>query len=332
VPIAYAFDALTMWQLYAVGFTVGIATVFFDVAYQSYLPSLVDRTALIDGNSKLEISRSAAQFGGPGVAGILIGWLRAPAAILIDALSYVGSALFLFAIRKEEHPPAHEDRGRMRTELREGLRYVLRHPFLKNIAACTALFNFFGNVGFAVVLVFARRDLDLSPAVIGLAFTFSNIGPLIAAFSSNRISNRLGVGRTIIVASVIGGPMFLAIPFAPHGNEALLVLVPALVIGGFTNVVYNITQLSLRQAITPERIQGRMNAVMRFIVWGTIPIGALVGGILAKSIGVKEALIVGGIGACLPFLAVLFSPVRDIHDMPEPAAEPAPLAEALVRV
>ncbi len=334
VPIAYAFGALTMWQLYAVGFTVGIATVFFDVAYQSYLPSLVDRKALIDGNSKLEISRSAAQLGGPGVAGVLIGLLKAPAAIVIDAVSYLGSALFIFAIRREEYPPKHEDRGRMRTELREGLRYVFRHPFLKNIAACTALFNFFGNVGFAVVLVFARRDLDLSPAVIGLAFTLSNIGPLIAAFSSNRISSRLGVGRTIIVASVIGGPMFLAVPFAPHGNKALLVIVPAFVIGGFTNVVYNITQLSLRQAITPERIQGRMNSVMRFIVWGTIPIGALVGGILAKSIGVKEALIVGGVGACLPFLAVLFSPVRDIHDMPEPAGEPRPepFAEALVGV
>src|SRR5204862_7345785 len=124
---------------------------------------------------------------------------------------------------------------RMREELGEGLRYVLRHPFLKHIAACTALFNLFGNLGFAVLLVFARRDLHLSPLAIGLALTVSNIGPLIAAFNAHRISSRLGVGRTIIAASIIGGPMFLVIPFAPHGNLALTFLGPAFFFGGLAN-------------------------------------------------------------------------------------------------
>jgi MFS family permease len=320
IPIAYGLDALTIWQLYGVGFVVGIATVFFDVAYQSYLPALVDRKELIEGNSKLEISRSAAQLGGPGLAGLVIEWLKAPVAILFDAISFLGSALFIFAIRKEERSPRRESgepRRSMRDELREGLRYVFRHPYLRNIAACTALFNFFGNVGFAVFLVFARRELELSPAVIGLAFTLSNIGPMAAAFSANRISARLGVGHTIIVTSIVGGPMFLLIPFAPHGNPALAVLVPAFVVGGFAGVLYNITQISLRQAITPERIQGRMNSVMRFIVWGAIPLGSLTGGLLTKAVGLKETLIIGGIGACLPFLPVLFSPLRSLRDMPE---------------
>jgi MFS family permease len=331
VPVAYWLGHLTIWQLYGVGFLVGIATVFFDVAYQSYLPALVERQQLIDGNAKLEISRSAAQLGGPGVAGIVINALKAPAAIAFDAASFVGSALFIFSIRKREQPPVRDHASpRMREELREGLRYVLTHPFLKNIAACTALFNFFGNLGFAVLLVFARRQLHLSPLAIGLALTLSNIGPLLAAFNAHRISSRLGVGRTIIFAAILGGPMFLVVPFAPHGNLALAFLIPAFVLGGLANVIYNVTQVSLRQAITPERIQGRMNAVMRFIVWGTIPLGSFLGGVLASTIGVKETLIVGGAGSCIPFLPVLFSPVRAVRDMPEPVDEAAAVLEPLV--
>src|SRR5690242_19845774 len=331
VPVAYWLGELTMAQLYIVGFLGGIATVFFDVAYQSYLPSLVERQQLIDGNAKLEISRAAAQLGGPGLAGIAIDFLRAPAALAFDAVSFVGSALFIFRIRKHERAPARDAQSpRMREELREGLRYVFRHPFLKNIAACTALFNFWGNMGFAVLLVFARRELHLSPLAIGLAFTFSNIGPLIAAFNANRISSRFGVGRTIIAASVLGGPTFLVVPFAPEGNAALAVIVPAFILCGLSNVIYNVTQMSLRQSLTPERLQGRMNSVIRFIVWGTIPLGPLLGGLLASTIGLKETQIASGIGCCLPFLPVLFSPVRRIRTMPEPVDERAAVYGPLV--
>ncbi|OLD97953.1 MAG: hypothetical protein AUG91_10275 [Actinobacteria bacterium 13_1_20CM_4_69_9] len=331
VPVAYWLGALTMAQLYVVGFLVGIATVFFDVAYQSYLPALVERQQLIDGNAKLEISRAAAQLGGPGLAGIVITFRRAPAALAFDAVSFVGSALFIFRIRKHELAPARDAQSpRMREELREGLRYVFRHPFLKNIAACTALFNFWGNMGFAVLLVFARRELHLSPLAIGLAFTLSNVGPLLAAFNANRISSRFGVGRTIIGASIIGAPTFLVIPFAPEGNAALAFLIPAFIVGGLSNVIYNVTQVSLRQAITPARLQGRMNSVMRFIVWGTIPLGSIIGGVLASTIGVQETLIVSGIGCFMPFLPVLFSPVRRIESMPEPVDEAGAVLGPLV--
>jgi len=330
IPIAYAMDVLTIWQLYGVGFFVGIATVFFDIAYQSYLPALVERQQIIDGNAKLEISRSAAQLGGPGIAGLLVGWLRAPAAILVDAVSFLGSAFFIFSIRKLELSQADRaPRRKMRTELREGLSYVLRHPYLKNIAACTGLFNFFGLMGFAVLLVFARRQLHLSPQAIGLAFTLSNFGPLVAAISANRIFARVGVGRTIIASSILGGPMFLVIPFAPHGQAALTLLIPAMLVGGFMGVVYNIAQVSLRQAITPERIQGRMNSVMRFIVWGAIPLGSFTGGVLSSVIGLKTTLIVSGVGCSFAFLPVLFSPVRSVREMPEPLHEEPGLDELL---
>jgi MFS family permease len=322
IPIAHTMKVLTIWQLYGVGFFVGIATVFFDIAYQSYLPSLVERRQIIDGNAKLEISRSAAQLGGPGVAGLLVGWLKAPAAIFFDAISFLGSALFIFSIRKTEASQADRaPRRKMRTELREGLSYVLRHPYLKNIAACTAIFNFFGLMGFAILLVFARRKLELSPQAIGLAFMLSNVGPLFAALSANQIFARLGVGRTIIASSILGGPMFLVIPFAHRGHAALALLVPAMLVGGFMGVVYNIAQVSLRQAITPERLQGRMNSVMRFIVWGAIPLGSFAGGVLASVIGLKATLIVSGAGCSLAFLPVLFSPIRFVREMPEPLEE-----------
>jgi len=332
IPIAYWLDALTIWQLYGVGFLVGVATVFFDVAYQSYLPSLVDRSDLIEGNSKLEISRSLAQLGGPGAAGLVIHALKAPAAVAVDAVSFLASALFLSSIRKPEIPPKRDaaNKTSMREELGEGLRFVLKHPYLRYIAACTALFNLFGNLGFAVLLVFARRELHLSPLAIGLAFTLSNAGPMLAAFNARRISARLGVGRTIITASLLGAPAFLMLPFAPHGNAGLAVLVPAFIIGGSANVVYNVTQLSLRQAITPQRIQGRMNSVMRFIVWGTIPLGTFAGGLLASVISLKSTLIVSGIGCFLPVFPVLLSPVRSVRDMPEPVDDAAPLLDSVV--
>ncbi len=205
----------------------------------------------------------------------------------------------------------------MREEIAEGLRYVFRHSYLKNIAACTATFNFFGGFANAAFLIFAYRVLDLSAAAIGVALSLGNVGALLAAFSSGRITQRFGVGPTIIGASILGGPTFLLVPFAPHGNAALAVIAPSILIGSFTNVLYNVTQLSLRQTITPERMLGRMNATMRFVVWGTIPIGSIAGGILGGLIGLQATIWVGAIGSFLGFLPVFFSQVRTLQRIPE---------------
>jgi MFS family permease len=323
VPVAYALDVLTMAQLYVVGFVVGTFTVFFDVAYQSYLPSLVERERIIEGNSKLEVSRTTAQITGPGVAGSLIGLITAPYAVLLDAVSFLGSGLFLTTIRKAEQKPAKAEgsKPRMRTELWEGLQYVVHHPLLRPQALCTGTSNFFSNVMFAVFLVYAVRTLDLSAAEVGLIFTIGGLGGLAAAVTSQRITRRFGVGRTTIGTALMWGSAAFLVPLAPQDFPHPFLIAFGL-ISSFAIVVYNITQVSLRQAITPERIQGRMNSVMRFLVWGTIPLGSLVGGALGSTVGLRETLFVGAAGQLLAGLPIMLSRAqRTLGQIPEPEAE-----------
>jgi MFS family permease len=325
IPVAYWLDILTIWQLYVVGFVVGILTVFFDVAYQSYLPSLVARDQLVEGNSKLEISRSAAQLAAPGLSGVLVEAIRAPGTVLLDAISFFLSAVFLFRIRAEERAPTRTEREAgpgMKEEVKEGLRWVFGNPYLRWIAASTATFNFFGNIIFAVYLVFAVRTLELRPGVIGVIFTVSSIGYLVGALLANRLSRRFGVGPTIILGAS-GSVSLLLLAIAPTSNP-IPFLIAAQAISGMGVPIYNITQLSFRQAITPERIQGRMNSVMRFIVWGVMPLGSLIGGALASWVSLRFAIWVGAIGMSLAVLPVLLSPVRTLREMPEPVDEPLP--------
>ena len=285
VPIAYVADVLTLWQLYVVGFLVGVFQVFFDVAYQSYLPSLVDRDQIIEGNSKFEISRSAAQISGPGLGGILVEILTAPYAVLVDALSFLASGLFILRIRKpEERPERATNVDGTKTsfwqDVKEGLRFVLGNPNLRAQAGCTGTSNFFFSLGFSIYLVFAVRELGLSPGLIGVVFSVGAAGSLVAAFTAMRLSRRFGIGPTTIAVTILQAPAFLAVAFAPEGNDALPFLIVSQLVLGFTLVTYNIVQVSYRQAICPARLQGRMNSAMRFIVWGTIPLGTLAGGAL----------------------------------------------------
>jgi MFS family permease len=325
IPLAYFADALTIGQLYVVGFLVGTCTVFFDVAYQSYLPSLVERSDLVEGNSKLEVSRSSAQIAGPGFAGGIIGLLTAPYAIVLDAISFLGSAFLLFGIRREEATSGGGDgmaeRRSMRSELGEGLRFVLGHRYLRNIAASTGTFNFFGNLSGAIILVYLVRRLHMTPGLIGLTFSLGSAGALLGALTANRIAGRLGVGRTIVwaQATTVAG---ILIPLAPQDKyRAIPFLVAAELVIGASIVIYNVNQLSLRQALCPERLQGRMNAVMRFLVWGTIPLGSLVGGGLASTIGLRPTIWVGVLGSMLAALPVALSPVRSVERIPEQVEE-----------
>jgi MFS family permease len=321
IPVAFVLNLLTLEQLYVVALLTGIFTVFFDVSYQSYLPVLVDRTNLIEGNTKLEISRSVAQVSGPAVAGFLIQWIGGAKAIAVDAVSFLVSAIALSAIRTPEPQPkpvtASGTTGFV-PELKEGLEAVFKNPILWRIAGSTATFNLGSNMVFgAVFLVFVYRQLHLSAATVGVVFAVGSLGGLAGAFSASWVARQLGIGPTLAIANVIGGLAILALPAAQ-----VIAPVPLLATLGFVQglagPVYNITQVSLRQAITTDRVQGRMNATIRTIIWGTIPVGAFIGGILGTSIGMVQTILLGGILSVLSALWILLGPVIRLKQQPTP--------------
>jgi MFS family permease len=325
IPVAFVGGWLSIPQLYVVGFLVGCLEVFFDVAYQSYLPSVVERDQLVEGNAKLELSTSASSVIGPGLAGFLVELFRAPFAMLFDALSYVGAVVLIAFIRRPEmvedpHADNPDGRPSMRTEAVEGLRYVFRHPYLRNIAACTGTLNLFGNIGGVILLLYIIDELGISAGTVGIVFAIANLGVLLGALTAERLARRFGVGPTIVWSAFVSAFALVPVAIAPVDN-AVPFLVASGIIGASTAVIYNVNQVSLRQAITPERMQGRMNATMRFIVWGTIPIGSLVGGALGALIGLQATIWVGAIGSFLGFLPVFFSQVRGLREIPgeEPA-------------
>jgi MFS family permease len=334
IPIAWELGVLTIWQLYLVGFINGTLTVFFDVADQSFLPAILEPDDLIEGNSKLQVSASAAQVLGQPLGGGIVGLFGAPLAVTADAISFVASGGLIFWIRKREPKRAAAAAATggllapvagIRAEIAEGLHYVLGHPYLRYIAASTGISNLFSNIAFATIAYFVYTDLGLTPFQFGVIGGLGSIGVLVGALVAGRIAERIGVGRTILWSMIISGPATLLAAVAQPAT-AIPVLTASFFLGSFAGVVYNINQVSLRQAITPERIQGRMNATMRFLVWGTIPIGQVIGGIVATGLGARGALIVGGILGCFAFVPILFSSVRQLERIPTP--ETVPAAEA----
>ena len=330
IPLLWATDTLRMWHLLVISFAIGIFTVFFDVAYQSYLPSLVEREQLMEGNSKLQLTVSITQVAGPSASGGLIAAITAPYAIFVDAISFVVSTIFMVRMRHREEIPEHTadaPRTKMWPDVKEGLRWVVGHRWLRAIATCTGVSNFFASLLFATVLLYFTRTLHLHAWEVGLVFAIGSIGSIAGALFVNRIQKRIGVGRTIVMTAVAFSVGGLFYPLAPK-SFPLPLLMLAQVLFGFGSVAYNITQVSLRQAITPERLQGRMNAAMRWIVWGTIPLGTLGGGAIATAYGLRAALWVGAIGGLFTFLPVTLTSVRSIGEMPSPVDAPPTPAQA----
>ncbi|TMD42994.1 MAG: MFS transporter [Chloroflexi bacterium] len=321
IPIAFTLNALTLGQLYVVALLTGIFNVFFDVSYQSYLPALVERTNLIEGNTKLEVTRSGSQIAGPAVAGFLIQLIGGARAVAVDAISFLASALALAVIRKPEpnpNPGTASGRSGFFAEMREGIEVVFKNPYLWRIAGCTATTNLGSNMVFgAVFLIFAYRDLHLSAAVVGIVFGISSGGWLVGAFLASWAARSLGLGLTLALAILLGGLITLATPLALLGAPVVVLAVLGF-LNNLTVPIYNINQVSLRQAITPDRVQGRMNATMRTIVWGTIPFGAFVGGILGTAIGVVQTIVVGSLISVFAALWLLLGPVVALKEQPAP--------------
>ena len=319
VPIASVAGFLRIELLYAVVFVLGFIEVIAPVAYQSFMPSLVGRDRLVEANARMEASNSVAGIVGPGLGGALVQVLTAPIALVVDSVSYIVSALFIGSIRVVEPPPIPDkDRASIRIQIAEGLRLVAATPILRSLVACGSIHNFFSRMIDALFVLYMVDGLGLEPAAIGIVFAAGGPGALLGAIAVERLGRRIGVGRTILITQVFtgvsrlliplaGGPVWLAIPVLA-ASEFLL---------GFVRIAFNVTQVSLRLAITPYRMHGRVNATMRFVMWGVTPFGALAGGLLATTaIGLRGTLLVAGIGVLVAFVPLLARPLRTVRSIP----------------
>ena len=320
VPAAAMAGVLSMGQLYAVAALAGILTVFFDVAYQSYLPALVDREQILEGNSKLALSSSIAEIAGPGVTGILVQLITAPIAILFDALSFLFSALMVLLIRKPEPPAEPREPEHLITETLAGVRFIFGEPLLRALGLRSATMFFFMGFFGPLYVLYAIEMLHLRPALLGVVIAMGGVGAMVGSVVVPRIVRRFGLGRTFIVASLIQGLTNLLIPLAglvgTPGTVQLFavacLMVPQL-FGDMAFMVYYINEVTLRQRVAPEHVLGRVNAGMQLLARGIWPIGSLIGGFLAAALGVRPTLALAATGVVLSTMWLVASPLRRVR-------------------
>lgn len=310
----------SMPVLYAGALVISAASVFFDVSHQSYVPGLVGLDHIGEGNAKLQATQSVAMVVGPALGGALLRVISAPAVIAVNAVTYLLSAVAVGRIRKPEVLPPPHTRRPLRTEVAEGLRFVLREPLLRRIVACTGIGNLFSAVSNALVVIYALRVLGLDEAAYGTVLSAGAIGGLIGAAISDRLGRWVGEGRIIPLSAIAFVPGTVLTPLA------ITLPVPpqlTLIVGGFlfsfSVVVYNVAQVSFRQRLCPPPLLGRMNASVRFLVWGAMPLGGLLGGWLGHVFGVLPTLWIAAGGTALSVLPVLFSPLIRLRELPRPA-------------
>ncbi len=334
LPLAWWAGVLAMWQLYVVALVTGAITVFFDVANQSYLPEIVDGDQIAEGNGKLSASQQTAGVVGPAAAAGLIRLVGSPLAIAVTSVCMAVSSLLVSRVDHVEKPTPRVDRRPIRAEIAEGMSFVIRHPLLVRITACTGTSNFTSGFIDALFVIYVVRTLALGVPTLGLILSAAAAGGLLGAISAGRFARWVGEGRSIPLSAVLMAAAGVSTPLA-----SVLPSVPTLIVGGFVMswavVVYNVVQVSFRQRLCPKRLLGRMNASIRFLVWGPIPLGALVGGALGTWIGVIPTLWVGVVLAALASLPVVVSPLLRMGDLPRSldalAGDPDPNAEPEVR-
>ena len=321
VPVAAALGVLTLAQLYAVVFAAGVLTVFFDVAHQTYLPRLVGRDRLIEGNARLQGNTSIAAVGAPTLAGYVVQWFTGAGGILLDAVSYLWSALWLRSIRTPERVPARGRPARMRTEIREGMRLVLGDPILRAIAGSNASFCLAQAIYTAIIVVFLVRVVHLTPATIGLLNTVGLAGAVAAALVTRPLSAAVGQARLMWLTVLVNAAGFLVVPLT--GPGARLAFFAA---GGFVTsfgiIVLNIVQVSFQQARCPAGLLGRLNATMEVLMWGAISVGSVLGGVLAGVVGLRATLWTAAVIVALSSLWLVLSPLRGMRDLPAEATGP----------
>ncbi|MFI6389908.1 MFS transporter [Nonomuraea sp. NPDC050540] len=315
IPVAWLMGVLTIWQLFAVALLTGVGRVFFDVASLSYLPTAVGRERLVQANSYLQSWDAGATVAGPSLGGFLVQLAAAPIAIAVTATTYLWSALCLFGIRVKEPEPERRADRHLAREVGEGVSFVLRHRLLRPIALQGAVTNLFLMVGIISIPLVFTRLLHLNAGDIGIFFTFGGVGILIGSSMARRVADRIGYGPSLWLAGLAGAPLCLLVPLVQRGVWQWVTYVCWLAVTlriGMNNVVL----VSFRQRITPDRLLGRMNATMRFLMTGSLALGAGVAGLVGQFAGVRAALWVSVIGLTVAWLPVYFSPLRWMRELP----------------
>ncbi|HEY1337610.1 MAG TPA: MFS transporter [Bryobacteraceae bacterium] len=319
VPVAALLHRLGMPQLYVIAAAAGLLTVLFDVSYQAFIPSLVGPDNLLEGNSKLAVSESVAEIAGPGLTGVLVQLLTAPIAIAVDAISFLVSAGSLALLRKPEPAPERHESPDMLREIREGISASWHNPLLRAFMLRTATAGFFGGMMGSLYVLFAIRTLGLRPAILGAVISIGGVSALCGAFLTERIVRRFGVGPTIVGSAVLTGVAAFFNPMA-HGSTATAVaFLAAAQINDAGWVTYTVNETSVRQAVVPSRLLGRVNSAMHLLFRGLLPLGAFAGGALAQVIGVRSTMFVASAGFLLSSLWLIFSPVRKLRKLPASA-------------
>jgi MFS family permease len=330
IPIAYWLGHLTMAQLYVVAGIHGLLSVIFDVSYLSFLPTLVGRERLAEANATLLGTEAVAGLAGPTLAGGLVATVGAAVAVLADAVSFVLSGALAATIRGREQRP-EPTQTLARTELAEGVRYVFSQPYLRTLTIWVSAANLFSSALFALLVVYLVRGLHLGAATIGWVFAVINLGVIAAALVNRPLVQRFGIGPMIAYGGLLSSVALLGLPAAPTSSP-LPVLVPCGLLATFLGFFMNVNQLTLRQAITPHRLLGRMNAVTRFMYWGTMPLGSALGGVVAEAGSLRATLFGAVVGTVLTAVPIALSPIRGLRELPEPEPEPALSVERLAEV
>ncbi len=306
LPLLWWLGLLEVWHMLLVALVMGVATVFFDVSYQSVVPSLVPGRQIAEANGKLESTSQIAGIVGPAAGGWLIAAITAPFALLATAATYLVSLGALMGTRDHEVVAARGTHEPLVRSVREGLAWVFGNPYLRLIVGTTTVSNLFSTITFTLLPLFVLRTLGLGPELMGVIFAAGSVGGLLGAVATPHLARWIGEARTIPVSSIGFSLVALAIPAAALApGAAVAILIAQGFLGSFCVLVYNITQVTFRQRITPPRLLGRMNASIRFCVWGVMPLAALAAGILGEAIGVVPTMWVGALGALGSSLFVL---------------------------
>jgi MFS family permease len=317
VPLLAALNLLTLPLLIAVAFLVGTGSALFEVCWLSYVPGLVGRSRLVEGMGKISTSHSAAEVAGPGIGGLLVQLVTAPFALVLDALSYVVSVVSLLTIRHDEPAPASGGGRRLGCELVEGLKFAFGEPHIRATAIAASLGNFFSFVTETIFLLYAIRELHFSAGLIGMILTAIGVGGLLGAAFAHAISQRFALGRVFVTARLVGGFGALLLPLAAGPKVVVVVMCFAsffVVQAALANT--NVLSISIRQALTPDDIRGRMNASVRTLVFGSLPLGALAAGWSGSVVGLHGTLWLAAIGYTATVIPVLASPLPQLHTLP----------------